>query len=86
MRTKHKIDITSAGYGHFKISTKYYNKIIDTVTTNTQAIDRYRNTESPRKAHADFGMTWLQAYEALYNEILRGNPFSKRVQINFKPN
>jgi hypothetical protein len=71
-----------SGYGHFKISVKYYHTILSATTTNTQAIDRYRNIEVPRKAHADWGMTHKQSYEMLFNEIIRANPERQRVQVN----
>jgi|ERR1044072_541700 hypothetical protein len=67
------ISILSAGYGHFKISTMYRGKLIGAVTTNTQAIDRYRDTNSPAKCHLDVGYTRNQAARALYEEIKRVN-------------
>lgn len=61
------------GYGHFRIGTMYRGKLIGAVTTNTLAIDRYRDNESPAKAHKDGGFTRNQAAKALYNEIKRSN-------------
>lgn len=68
-----QISILTAGYGHFKISTTYRNKTISAITTNTLAIDRYRDNESPAKAHKDGGFTRNQAAMALYNQIVRAN-------------
>jgi putative AlgH/UPF0301 family transcriptional regulator len=72
--SKTRVDIQFKSRGHFTISTRYFNRTISTVTTNTQAIDRYRDTESPKKAQIDAGgMTWKQAEAQLRNEILRNN-------------
>lgn len=63
MKAKQKsIRVLPLGCGHFKISTEHYGKIISTVTTNTQAIDAYRD-DSPSKA----------ALRELRNEIIRRN-------------
>lgn len=68
-----RISILPAGHGHFKISVAYRRKQISAITTNTQAIDRYRDTDLPIKAHADGGYTHNQAAKALYNEVVRKN-------------
>jgi len=68
-----QISIMLSGYGHFKITTTYRNRDISTVTTNTLAIDRYRDNESPARAHKDGHFTRNQAANALYNEIVRNN-------------
>ena len=39
------IQLSGCGYGHFLITTTYRGKQYSTVTTNTLAIDRYRNTD-----------------------------------------
>lgn len=54
------ISILSAGYGHFKISTEHYGKTITCITTNTVAIDAWRD-DSPKQ--------W--ALKELRNEIIR---------------
>jgi hypothetical protein len=68
-----KIHILPTGYGHFKITTQYRKIVISATTTNTLSIDRYRDNESPAKAHKDGGFTRNQAAQALYNEIVRKN-------------
>jgi hypothetical protein len=68
-----QIDIQFSGYGHFKVTTTYRGKQYSTVTTNTLAIDRYRNTDISDRAHAQMGQTRNQAATALYNEIKRAN-------------
>ena len=68
-----KITIAFAGYGHFKITTTYRNNEVSAITTNTLAIDRYKDSESAVKAKLDGGFTKAQAAKALYNEIKRAN-------------
>lgn len=68
-----QIDIEFSGYGHFKITTTYRGKTRSTVTTNTMAIDRYRDTEITSRTRGELGMTRNQAATALYNEIKRAN-------------
>ena len=67
------INILFAGYGHFKITATYRAKEINAITTNTLAIDRYRDNESPAKARRDGWLTRAQAARSLYNEIKRAN-------------
>lgn len=63
MKTQQKsISILPSGHGHFKISTEHYGKTISTVTTNTQAIDAWRD-DNPSK----------EALRELRNEIIRNN-------------
>lgn len=57
--------------GRFKVSTMFRGKLISTRTNNTQAIDRYRDTDIPAKARGEIGMTRAQAGQSLYNEIVR---------------
>jgi hypothetical protein len=78
-----KISIIPSGYGHFKITTTYRNKDISTVTTNTLAIDRYRDTDKPDRSRGERGLTRNQAANALYNEIVRNNTeYSGRISIS----
>lgn len=67
------IQITFAGYGHFTISTTFRGKEYKTVTTNTQAIDRYRDTDKADHTRGELGMTRNQSATTLYNEIKRAN-------------
>lgn len=67
-----QITITFAGYGHFKISTTFRGKEYSATTTNTMAIDRYKDDESPANRRQFYG-TRKQAAQALYNEIKRAN-------------
>ena len=46
--------------GHFKITTTHYNKIINCLTTNTEAIDNARDDNK-------------NAIKELRNEIIRKN-------------
>lgn len=66
------INILPSDYGHFRITTTHRNKDIHTITTNTQAIDRYRDTDISSRTHAH-GYTRNQAANTLYNEIVRAN-------------
>ena len=66
------INITFSGYGHFKISTTVRGKEYSTVTTNTMAIDRYKDDETPA-TRGLFYNTRNQAAQALYNEIKTAN-------------
>lgn len=63
--------ILQAGYGHFTITITFRRKQYSAVTTNTQAIDRYRDSDSPAKAKLDGGFTRNQAATALYNAVVR---------------
>ena len=67
------IYIYFSGYGHFRIFATYRGKQYSTVTTNTLAIDRYRDTDVPAKAKRDGWLTHKQAVNCLYNEIKRAN-------------
>ena len=62
-----KIDISPAGHGHFKISTIYYGKVVSAITTNTKAIDRYRD-DGPATKNGHY-KTQNKAAAALYAEI-----------------
>lgn len=64
------ISISMAGYGRFKITTVIRRKERSCITTNTQAIDRYRDTDVPDRAK-QHGFTRRQAANALYREIAR---------------
>jgi hypothetical protein len=55
---KTQVTIKSNGYGHFKITTNYYNKEISCITTNTIAIDDARDGK-------------IDAIKELKNEIIR---------------
>ena len=68
-----QITIHPRGRGHFIIYTTYKRKLVWAVTTNTLAIDRYRDESSPAKAHKDGGLTRAQAAKVLHNEIVRKN-------------
>lgn len=66
------ITITFAGYGHFKITSLYRGKEYSTISTNTMAIDRYRNDNIPphiKEQHYSYNGAAL----TLYNEIKRAN-------------
>jgi len=67
-----QIDIQFSGYGHFKVTTTYRGKEYSTVTTNTLAIDRYKDDETAA-TRGKFYNTRNQAATALYNEIKRAN-------------
>lgn len=68
-----KIDsILPAGYGHFFISITYKRKTYKARSTNTLAIDRYKDDSIPEKAKGNNDCyTRLQAAKALYNEVKR---------------
>ena len=42
---KTQVTISPAGFGHFKISTYYYNKEIFCISNNTTAIDDARDNK-----------------------------------------
>jgi len=56
------LNILPAGYGHFKITTDHYGKTISCITTNTQAIDKWKDDKPSKKA-----------FHELRNEIIRKN-------------
>jgi hypothetical protein len=57
---KNQLTITSNGYGHFKITTNYYNKEISCISNNTTAIDDARDGK-------------ISAIKELKKEIIRKN-------------
>ena len=67
-----QITIQFSGYGHFKVSTTFRGKEYSTVTTNTLAVDRYKDDETP-VTRGKFYNSRNQAAQALYNEIKRAN-------------
>ena len=60
----HGIQVIFTGYGHWRVITNHYNKIIDAVTTNSRAVDDYNSDEEKRKN---------RGYKALRQEVIRKN-------------
>lgn len=61
---KHGLEIQETGYGHWKITTTHYNKVISCTTTNSTAIDDYNSEDGSIK---------LRGYKSLREEIIRKN-------------
>ncbi len=68
-----QITIQFSGYGHFKVSTTFRGKEYSATSTNTMAIDRYRDSDKSDRTRGELGMTRNQAAQAIYNEIKRAN-------------
>lgn len=69
-----KISILSTtSYGHFNITIEYRRKLYYAITTNTQAIDRYRYSDVSDLVRKEYGMTKKQALMQLYNECKTKN-------------
>lgn len=43
-----KLSIEQTGYGHWKVTTNYYNKDISATITSATAIDDYRSDDEKR--------------------------------------
>ena len=43
-----KLTIEQTGYGHWKVTTNYYNKDISAIITNAPSIDDYRSDDERR--------------------------------------
>ena len=41
----HSVNVQFKSYGHWKISTLYYGKEISTTTTNSRAVDDYKDDD-----------------------------------------
>lgn len=67
---KHWLKIEKTGYGHWKITTTHYNKVISCITTNSTAIDDYNSYDWERDKE---GLRKLRGYRRLREEIIRKN-------------
>lgn len=67
-----QITIFPNGYGHFEIKTFIRGKQYRATTTNTLAVDRYKDDETGN-TRGKFYNSQNQAAAALYNEIKRAN-------------
>lgn len=67
---KHEIIIKQTGYGHWKVSTMYYGKLISTTTTDSIAIDDYNSDPYEKEGRR---LRKLSGYNALREEIIRDN-------------
>lgn len=63
--------VKKTGYGHWRIETMHYNKLIGCTTTNSQAIDNLSGNDNltPYKETARRN----EAIKTLRNEIIRAN-------------
>jgi hypothetical protein len=59
---KKHIRIEQTGYGHYRISMIIYNKKFSTITTNSSAVDEYRDFDNTRRSNV--------GYRALYSELM----------------
>jgi len=59
---KKHIRIEQTGYGHYRISMIIYNKKFSTITTNSWAVDEYRDFNNIRRSNS--------GYRALYAELI----------------
>ena len=66
------LTVIKTGYGHWKISCDYRSKRINTVTTNSVAVDNF-NSEFGEKQ--DNRNRVKEGYEDLINEIIRVNNY-----------
>jgi hypothetical protein len=64
MRADHSLQVMFSGHGHWKITTTHYGKTISTVTTNSQAIDDYKDDDQRLSNRGK---------RELRNEIIRNN-------------
>lgn len=61
------------GYGHFKIGFIIRGKEKTCVTTNTRAMDRINGDWPEKRTPKAFYTTEKQAYQSLYDEVVRAN-------------
>jgi hypothetical protein len=69
MQTKKHISITQTGHGHYRITMLIYGKPFSCITTNSEAVDEFRDRDNTRRSN--------RGYKALYNEIMRNYRKSK---------
>jgi hypothetical protein len=69
------INITKTGYGHWKISMIYRNKLITCTTTNSMAVDDFNSAIYEKKGRK---LRWKAGYEELKTELIMSN--SKKVK------
>lgn len=62
---------TFTGYGHYRVTFEFRGKNISAITTNMTAIDRITCSNEFAPKECRFFYTEKQAYQALYNEVLR---------------
>jgi hypothetical protein len=59
---KKHIRIEQTGYGHYRISMIIYNKLFSTITTDSVAVDEYKDFDNTRRSNV--------GYKALYSELM----------------
>jgi len=64
------INIQQTGYGHWKISMEYRNKIISTTTTNSMAVDDFNSSIDEKIGRK---LRWKDGYETLKTELIMSN-------------
>jgi hypothetical protein len=60
---KKHINIEQTGYGHYRISMVIYNQTFSKITTNSVAVDEYRDFDNTRRSNS--------GYRALYAILMR---------------
>ena len=65
MKSTHYLSVLPHGHGHWLISTDHYGKNIGCITTNSVAVDEYKQGESRAEIN--------RGYKSLRNEIIRKN-------------
>lgn len=70
-RNDRNLSIRMTGYGHWRIECDYKGKRINTVTTNSVAVDNF-NSEFGEKDNYGYNRR-KQGYESLCNEIINAN-------------
>ena len=68
-----KVSISWKGYGTFNVTIEFRGKSYSCTSHNTLAYDRIRSDDSMSEYRSEFGYTYKQALEALYDECKRAN-------------
>jgi len=64
------IHIQQKGYGHWKISMEYRNRIISCVTTDSMAVDDFNSSIDEKQGRK---LRWKAGYEQLKRELIMSN-------------
>lgn len=52
--SKKYIQITQTGYGHYRLTMDVYGKPFSTITTDSIAVDEYRNYDDTRRSNRGY--------------------------------
>ena len=68
-----KVSISWKSYGTYNVTIEFRGNSYSCISTDTMAYDRIKSRDGMNDYRSEFGYTYKQAWEALYDECKRAN-------------